>query len=120
MLEHALDAPEAAAGDNRGLQPIGGGNIGDRRGNHHSLLRGARRRGDEGGNGQCADGGGAEREAAELASAHGWSFFGLEFRNWLQFKASGAALTIARNAFGQRKIRGRCPLVTRRRTRLRE
>ena len=66
MLVHALDAPETAAGDHRGLDAIGGLNVGSGGRNDDGLLRGSRGGDGENGERQRADGGSAQRKAAEI------------------------------------------------------
>src|SRR5262249_39418185 len=72
VLDHALHAPEAAAGEHGGLDAVGIFGVEGGGGNDHGLLSGARRRDREGGKRQRADGGGAERKEAALAAGHGF------------------------------------------------
>jgi hypothetical protein len=78
VLVHALYAPEAAAGDHSGLDPVAGLNVDRGWRNDDGFLRGARRAGGDRGDGQRADGGSAQRQAAEMARGHGFLF-----RQWL-------------------------------------
>src|SRR5450759_2237269 len=71
MLEHALHAPETAARDHGGLDAIGGLNVRGGSGDDHGVFRSQRGCDDESSDRQRADGGGAERKAAELAAGHG-------------------------------------------------
>jgi hypothetical protein len=70
MLKHALHAPEAATGYDRGLNAIGGLNVHGGSGDDHGFFSGAQRRDLERGDRERANGG-AEREAAEVAAGHG-------------------------------------------------
>ena len=68
VLEHALHAPEAAAGDDGSLQAVGARGVGRGRWDFHRVLGGARRHDGEGGDRQRADGGGTEGEAEGVAA----------------------------------------------------
>jgi hypothetical protein len=70
MLEYALHAPEAAAGDDHGLDAIGRRDVLGGSRNNHGIFRGARGHDDEGGDRQRADGGSAKLKAAEWNAGH--------------------------------------------------
>ena len=115
VLEHALNAPEATAGNDRGLDIAGRCHVGGGRRDDHGFLRGARGRDGKRGNGQRANGGGAQRKTAEMARGHGF-LIGAVGR---QFRA-GAAFRNRLRSPRYPKIRACSGFVTARATRVRE
>src|SRR5260370_26684987 len=116
MLEHALHAPETAAGDDGGLDAVGRLSVRARGGDDQGVFRRERGRGDEDSDRQRTDSGSAERKAAELATGHGASSSGRIER---QFRAAVARRNWRRPA-RRPKIRGGAGIVTAGWTRVRE